>query len=159
MRSTYKWTAVMVVVVIGVTACGDDDGAAAQPSTASFCAEAQERDNGDDSGPFTEFYARHPDPTPEDWAADGHLVTDAIQAAIDQVGSLHPSEEAQPYVDDVLATFEVMKQNSIGVSQAGADGDQSAIDDLERVNQDTNVPAMMTAFQAVEGLCESAAGS
>lgn len=159
MRSTYKWAAVIAVVVMGTAACADDDGEAAQPSTASFCADAQKLDKGDDSGPYTEFYEKHPDPTPGDWAADGQLVTDALQASIDEVGTLHPSREAQPYVDDVLAALEVVKQNSIDTSQAGEDGDQSAIDDLEKVNQDTNVPALMTAFQAFEGLCESAAGS
>lgn len=158
-RSTYKWAAGLAVVLIGAAACGDDDGDAAQPSTATFCAEAQALDSGDDSGPFTEFYERHPDPTPADWAADGHLVTEALQATIDQIRSLHPSREAKPYVEEVLAALEVGKQNSIKVSRAGKDGDQAALDDLERVNQDKNVPALMTAFQAVEELCEEAAGS
>lgn len=158
MRSTYKWAAAFAVVSIATAACGDDDGEAAQPSTAAFCAEAQTLDNGDDSGPFTEFYEKHPEPTPADWGTDGHLVTDELQATIDQVSALHPSQEAKPYVDDVLAALEAGKQNSIDVSQAGRDGDQSAIDDLEQVNQDTNVPAIMDAIQELEELCESATG-
>lgn len=159
MRSTYKWAAAFAVVSIATAACGDDDGEAAQPSTATFCAGLQPLDNGDNSGPFTEFYEKHPEPTPADWGTDGHLVTDELQATIDQVSALHPSQEAKPYVDDVLAALEAGKQNSIDVSQAGRDGDQSAIDDLEQVNQDTNVPAIMDAIQELEELCESATGS
>lgn len=159
MRTTHKWAAAIAVVSLATAACGDDDAETSQPSTAAFCAEAQALDSGDDSGPYAEFYEKHPEPTPADWAADGHLVTDALQKTIDQIGSLRPSDEAQPFVDDVLAALENGKQNSIDVSEAGEAGDQSAIDDLEKQNQDTNVPALMTAMQAVEGLCESAAGS
>lgn len=159
MRTRYKWATGIAVVLFGAAACGGGDDEAAQPSTASFCAEAQSLDDGDDSGPYTEFYEKHPDPTPADWAADGHLVTDAIQATIDEIGGLHPSREAQPYFDDVLAAMEVMKQNSIDVSRAGEDGEQAAIDDLETANQETNVPALMAAMGALEGLCESAATS
>lgn len=150
MRETCKWAAAVAVVAMVTAACGDDDGEASRPTTASFCAELDGLEQGDeDEGPFTEFYTKHPEPTPADWAADGHLVTDALQKAIDGVSAVDPSEEAEPYVADVLAALETMRQNSLDVSAAGADSDQSALDELERVNQDTNVPNLTTAMQAV----------
>jgi hypothetical protein len=141
----------------GVTACGDD--AVAAPSTADFCLELEQTDDGDDEGPFAAFYDKHPDPTPADWAADGYLVTEAIQAGIEEVESVTPSDEARPMVDEALAALEVMKKNSIAVSEAGKNGDQAALDELERVNQETNVPALMAAIDAVIELCATSAGT
>ncbi len=143
----------------GVTACSDDSAVAA-PSTAEFCVEMQQlSQDGDDAGPYAAFYDKHPEPTPADWAADGHLVTEAIQVTIDEIEGTHPSDEAKPLVDDVLAAFDVLKQNSVDTSKAGEDDDQAALDELEQVNQGTNVPALMASIQAVTDLCTTAAGS
>lgn len=141
----------------GATACGDDEVAA--PSTADFCLELQKTDDGDDAGPFSAFYEKHPDPTPADWGTDGYLVTESIQAGIDEIEAVDPSDEARPLVDAALAAFEVMKKNSIAVSEAGKKGDQAALDELERVNQETNVPALMASFEPIMELCATSAGS
>lgn len=150
--------ALVASTVMGATACGDDDAVAA-PSTADFCLELQNSDDGDESGPFDAFYDKHPEPTPADWAADGYLVTESIEASIDEVKAVSPSDEAQPLVDEALAALEVMKQNSIDVSEAGKNNDQAALDELERVNQETNVPALMAAFDSVIQLCSAPSGS
>ncbi len=159
-HQTATLRALGVVALLGasMTGCGDDT-AAASPSTTEFCVQLQQLDQGEDSGPYAEFYDKHPDPTLEDWATDGHLVTDAIQASIDQFKSFQPSEEAQPMVDDLLEAFDTMKQNSTDVVQAGKDGDQAAYDELERVNQGTNVPAIMASIDAITQLCGASAGS
>lgn len=157
-KTAFSSAAMVALLAIGAAACGDDDNDAA-PTTAEFCLELQKLDDGDDSGPYDEFYAKHPEPTPADWAADGYLVTDAIQEGIDEIKAMNPSAEMKALIADALAAFEVLKQNSIDVSEAGKNGDQSAIDELEQVNQNENVPALMAAFEAVGAFCESAAGS
>lgn len=160
--SRKRWSALgsgglLVMVGLAGSACGNDAGAA-KPPTAEFCLEA-EKLGGDDAGPYSQFYDKHPEPTPADWGTDGHLVTDNLQKSIDQIKSLHPSAEAQPLVDAVVAALAVGKQNSEDTSQAGRDGDQAELDRLEAVNQDTNVPALMTAFDAVTALCQAVPGS
>lgn len=151
--------ALVALLSVGVTACGDNGDEVAAVSTADFCVEAQQLDQGDDAGPFAAFYDKHPDPKPADWAADGYLVTESIQAVIDDLEAVHPSQEAQPFIEEALAAMEVMKQNSVDVSEAGKNDDQAALDELEQVNQDTNVPALMASIQAVADLCETSAGS
>lgn len=153
--------ALVASIGAGVTGCGDDDGdvEGAAPSTADFCLELAKTDDGDDVGPYATFYDKHPDPAPADWAADGYLVTESIQASIDEIEAVNPSDEARPLVDEALAALEVTKKNSIEVSEAGKDDDQAAIDELERVNQDTNVPALMAAIDAVIELCSAPSGS
>jgi hypothetical protein len=156
-RTALGAAALVASLGAGATACGDDEVAA--PSTADFCLELEQSDDGDDSGPYSTFYDKHPDPTPADWAADGHLVTESIQASIEEVEAVNPSEEARPLVDEALAALEAMKQNSIEISEAGKNDDQAAIDELERVNQDANVPAVMAAFESVVQLCTASPGS
>lgn len=159
-RTVLGSAALVALLSVGLTACGDDDGEAAAPSTAEFCLEMQQLDQGDDdAGPYTAFYEKHPDPTAADWGADGYFVTESIQAGIDEIRAAHPSQEAEPLVADVLSSMKVIKQNSIDISEAGKNDDQAAIDDLEQVNQDTNVPGLMAAIQAVGDLCEASAGS
>ena len=149
-----------VALAAAVASCGDDNGSA-QATTAEFCVEASQQLSGgdEDAGPYSQFYDKHPEPMLADWATDGHLVTDNVQATIDQIESLHPSDEAQPFVDDVLAAMNTVKANAEAIEQAGKDNDQAAFDQLEKVNQDTNIPTLMSTMEAITEMCQTTSGS
>jgi hypothetical protein len=137
-----------------VASCGDDDDAdtvAAARTDAQYCSDLQALPTGE--GPTDAFFAAHPDPTLEDWAEGLPDVIETAKSQRDEFAAIDPStglaDERQALLDafgGVISSFE----SSLDAAEAG---DQDAFDAEEKANQDTNVPALMDAFEALTGAC------
>jgi hypothetical protein len=141
-------------LVVGIAACGDDDddqAAASARTTDAYCADLSA--NQDEEGPTDAFFEQYPDPTIEDWAEGLPGIIARAQDGRDQFAAITPSAdlagERQTLLnalDAVIATFE----RSLELATAG---DQDAFDAEERRNQDENLPALGSAFEALEDAC------
>jgi hypothetical protein len=143
-------------LVVGIAACGDDDNqaVASARTTEAYCADL--RAVQDDEGPTEAFFAEHPDPTLEDWAAGLPDIIARAKEGRDRFAAIRPSDELaderRALVDSlnaVIASFEA------GLDKARA-GDQAAFDAEEQRNQGENVPALESAFQALTKVCGGA---
>lgn len=142
MRSLILTTAIVSSLVM--TGCGSDDddasaatieGAATTPSPAAtgsdldaYCADLQAAFGGEDPG-FEQFFADHPEPTLEDWAAFLPGPIAALTSTLDGLDALDaPAEVADEHAAAVDAVTAVRDSFQVGLDAAES-GDQAAFDE------------------------------
>lgn len=120
-----------LVSSLALSGCGGDDDdaaeAAAVPDRDSYCAELASLDDGEDPG-FDQFFADHPEPTLEDWAAFLPGPIAQLSDSIEQFGAIEPATELEAEHDAVLAAMTAVRDSfQVGLDAAEA-GDQAAFD-------------------------------
>jgi hypothetical protein len=104
---------------------------------------------GQDPG-FDQFFADHPEPTLEDWAAFLPGVVSVMDRMADTLESTPAAPEDEAAVAAAVTAIVAVRDNFDRSHEAAAAGDQEAFDDLEEQNQGSAVPAMEAAMAALD---------
>lgn len=141
--------------LVGVAACDDDDEAKAPArTTKAYCAELGA--NEDEGGPTDAFFEQYPDPTLENWAEGLPGIIAKAQDGRDQFAGVTPSAELADERQAALDAFDAVNASFERSLELARAGDQAGFDAEERRNQDENLPALGSAFQAMEESCGKA---
>jgi hypothetical protein len=137
--------ALMPVVAVG---CGDDDGDAVTHDEwfQAICEKQATVEFPD----FDQFFADHPEPTLDDWAAFLPQAVTAFEQFIDAIDSTPRAPDDEAGIDAVVAAMTKVRDNFADAQEAAEAGDQTAFDAAEAKNQDTDIPAWEAAMGAVE---------
>jgi hypothetical protein len=128
-------------------ACGDDDGDAVTHE--EWFQAVCDKLGGQDPG-FDRFFADHPEPTLEDWAAFLPGVVSMMDTMADTLENTPTAPEDEAAVAAAVTAISAVRDNFDSARQAATAGDQAAFDAVEEQNQSSAVPAMEAAMAAVD---------
>jgi hypothetical protein len=133
-----------------VTACGDDDASDDAVTEEEYRDAICARTAGLDPG-FDAFFAEHPEPTLDDWAAFLPGVVATMNELYEALDETPAPAEFQAAVDDAVDAIGTVRDNFQASADAAAAGDADELARIEEQNQSVDVPAMEAAMDFGDG--------
>jgi hypothetical protein len=148
-RRAVHLVAGLVVASFALVACGDDDDKDSGRATheewfTAACEQLGSLDPG-----FDAFFADHPEPTLDDWAAFLPTPIAVVEQLIVAANLPHPAEDDAKLAAAIAAVNKVQDTWQATIDAANA-GDQATFDQLAEQAQSVDVPAMEAALETAE---------